>query len=396
MTGPQEDARRGVPSSRVVWLSLGALFTSVFSFSLSFGGLTPLLALTLDARGVDGAIIGLVVAAQPIGTVAAAPFVPRLLRRLGTADSILICGAVSILSVALLPVFTGVTAWLLLRLLAGLAGAGPWIIVETWINMVASERGRGRTVALYGSVLAAGFAAGPLVLTAAGSEGLLPFLLFTALHAAALLPVLLVRRHAPRVEVAEKPRLAGLVVAAPALFAAAVLSGFVDIAFFSFLPIWGLRNGLEEGFAVTLLSVFVAGNILMQYPLGWLADATGYRAVLLVCGLVCLAGPAVAPLLLEVPALLAACLFVWGGAAWGAYSVALAALGARFRGALLAAANAAFVIAYELANIAGPPAAGAALDLWPGQGLMALMGLVGALFVVTVAASARRTPPGAS
>ena len=56
----------------------------------------------------------------------------------------------------------------------------------------------------------------------------------------------------------------------------------------------------------------------------------------------------------------------------------------RFRGALLAAANAAFVIAYEAANIAGPPAAGLAIDLWPRDGLMILMGGAGGLFVLLV------------
>ena len=365
-------------------LSLAALLASVFSFSISFGGLTPLMALVLDERGDDGTVIGLVVAMQPIGTIAAAAFVPRLLRRLGTADAILACGVVSIFSIALLPVLTSVPAWLALRLVAGLAGAGPWIIVETWINVVASARGRGRAIALYASVMAAGFAAGPLLLTGIGSDGYLPFMAFALLHAAALLPILLTRRLAPKVEVARNPKFSSIMFAAPGLFAAAILSGVVDIAFFSFLPIWGMRNGLEESFSVALLTVFVAGNIVMQYPLGWLADVLGYRIAMILCGLVCLVGPVLAPQLLGVPTFLAVALFVWGGAAWGVYSIALAALGARFRGAMLVAANAVFVVAFEVANVVGPPAAGAAIDLWPGHGLMALMGTFGACFVLII------------
>lgn len=275
-------------------LSLAALFTSIFffciSFCISFGGLTPLIALVLEQRDVDGAVIGLVVAAQPIDTMLAPPFVPALLRRFGTADTILLCGVASVVS-------------------------------------------------------------------------------------AALLPILLARQLAPRLEVVSSPGYRRILTAAPTLFAAAVFAGVVDIAFFSFLPIWGLRNGLEETFALTLLTVFVAGNIVLQYPLGWIADVLGYRAGMMLCGLVCLLGPAVAPLLLGAPLLLLAVLFVWGGAAWGVYSIALAALGVRFRGGLLAAANAVFVIAFEVANIFGPPLAGGVLDLWPRHGLMAMMGL---------------------
>ncbi|MGD1877774.1 MAG: MFS transporter [Kiloniellaceae bacterium] len=366
------------------WLPLAALFTSVFAFCVAFGGLTPLIALTLEARGVDAALIGLVVAAQPIGTIIAAPLAPRLLRRFGTVDTILLCDAVSILSLILLPVFMSAPAWFVLRLIAGLAGAGPWIVTETWINAVASSGGRGRVVALYGSVMALGFVVGPLLLTLLGSEGPLPFVAFTLLYALAVLPILLMRGRAPKLDVAHKTRYAGILLAAPALFAAAVLAGVVDIAFFSFLPIWGLRNGLEESFTVLLLTVFVSGNIVLQFPLGWLADTIGYRRAMFLCGLVCLIGPGLAPQVLAMPWMLAAVLFVWGGAAWGIYSIALAALGLRFRGALLAAANAVFVIAYEIANIVGPPAAGAAVDLWPQHGLMAVMAGAAGLFVLIV------------
>jgi MFS family permease len=372
------------PRGRKSWLSLVALFTSVFSVCISFGGLTPLIALTLEARGTEGALIGVVVAAQPVGTILAAGLVPRLLRWLGTADTILTCGLMSVLMAALLPVLDSVPAWILLRFIAGLAAAGPWIVTETWINAIAAHGGRGRIVGLYGSVMAAGFVMGPLLLTAVGSDGPLPFAAFAGLLAAALLPILLTRGLAPRLDVAREAAFLRILLSAPTLFAAAVVSGVVDIAFFSFLPIWGLRNGLEEGFAVTLLTVFVSGNIVLQYPLGWLGDRIGYRGAMVLCGLVCIAAPALAPHLLSSPALLGATLFLWGGAAWGIYSIALAALGVRFGGPMLAAANAVFVIAYELANIAGPPIAGAAVDYWPNNGLMVLMGTFGALFVLLV------------
>ncbi len=370
--------------ARPDWLPLAALFTSVFSFCIAFGGLTPLISLTLEARGVDAALIGLIVAAQPIGTIAAAPLVPRLLRRFGTVDTILLCDLVSILSIALLPVFTSLPAWFALRLVAGLAGAGPWIVTETWINSIASSGGRGRVVALYGSVMAMGFVVGPVLLTLLGTEGPLPFAAFVLLHLLALVPILMLRGRAPKLEVAQNVRYRGILFAAPAIFAAAVMAGVVDIAFFSFLPIWGIRNGLEESFVVILLTVFVTGNIVLQYPLGWLADVIGYRPAMILCGILCLAGPILAPQLLALPALLAATLFVWGGAAWGIYSIALAALGLRFRGATLAAANAVFVVAYEVANIIGPPATGVAVDLWPQHGFMVLMAVFGGVFVALV------------
>jgi hypothetical protein len=60
---------------------------------------------------------------------------------------------------------------------------------------------------------------------------------------------------------------------------------------------------------------------------------------------------------------------------------------------MLAAANAVFVIAYEAANIVGPPVAGAVVDYWPKHGLMVLMGGFGGLFVLLVLSRLGRPQP---
>lgn len=365
-------------------LSLAALYASIFSFSISFGGLIPLMALVLEGRGVDPALIGLLSSASPIGVLLAASLVPRVVGRFGTINTMIACSVVSVGSIALLPVLDSLGWWFALRLVSGAAGSGPWIITETWINVAATGRVRGRVIALYGAVMATGFAAGPIILTIVGTAGVWPFVFFTVLHGVSLVPILLARRLAPALGMEKRVPISGIVVAIPSLLAAAFLSGAVDMAFFNFLPIWGMRNGLSETFAVTLLSIFVAGNIVLQFPLGWLADVKGYRKVMIGCGIACVVGPVLAPHLLGSPFLLGAVLFVWGGCAWGVYTVALAALGARFQGGTLATANAAFVMAYELANIFGAPTAGAVLGIWERNGLMAFVGIAAAIFTILV------------
>ena len=354
-------------------LALLAIFASVLSFSISLGGLVPWMALSLEARGTEEAVIGIVCAANPFGVMLAAPLVPRLLRRIGTADAILGGIFVSVVTIALLPLFDSVAGWLVLRLVSGLAASVPWVVTETWINVVAGDRSRARVIALYGTIMAVGFTTGPVVLTVTGAEGPAAVLCFAALNASALVPIFLVRRLAPIVSHAESPRLSGIALAMPAILAAAFLSGAVDTAFFGFLPIWGMRAGLDETFAVTLLSVFVAGNVLLQLPLGWLADVLGYRPVMLVCGLASILGPILTLETIELPTVLCVVMFVWGGMLWGTYTIGLAALGQRFRNGPLAAANAAFVMVYTLANITGPPLAGLAIAAWDPHGLIVLM-----------------------
>jgi hypothetical protein len=76
--------------------------------------------------------------------------------------------------------------------------------------------------------------------------------------------------------------------------------------------------------------------------------------------------------------------FIWGGCVWGAYAVALVAMGRRFTGGTLAVVNAAFVMAYTFANIVAPPVAGSAMDAMDPHGLMLVAIIVASSFTLIV------------
>jgi len=58
---------------------------------------------------------------------------------------------------------------------------------------------------------------------------------------------------------------------------AALAAGFIDTALFTLIPVYGVRAGQSEELAVLTLGVFTAGNLFLQYPLGWIADHTDRR-----------------------------------------------------------------------------------------------------------------------
>lgn len=370
------------PTPRQRRLILAGLFASIFTFGTAFGGLVPWMALVLEGRGTASIWIGLVAAANSIGVAVAAPFVARVVRRFGTAPCMLASALITLVTIVLLPVYTSVPAWFALRVIGGIASAAPWIVSETWINLVAGETHRNRIFAMYGAIIAVGFATGPIILTLAGTEGPAAISCFIGLSIASSIPIILLKRFMPPLDDEPDHNVLGVFRAVPALLAAAFLSGALDAALFSFLPLWGLQTGLDRQFALTLLSIFIAGNILLQFPLGWLADHIGPRRVMLGCSFLCLLGPVSVMFSLGQPVLLAVLFFLWGGSVWGAYTVALAAMGRYFTGSALAVANAAFVMVYTLANVVGPPLAGLAFDAWKPNGLMILSLGVAVIFAL--------------
>jgi len=362
-----------------------ALLSSAFIIGVALGGLAPMLALVMEAQGVSTLMIGFNSAMSGIGVISTTTLAPLVIKRLGPFTAQLLGYGIIFTAILLFPLFTQLPVWFGLRFLMGVGLAMPWVVSETWLNLVTPTASRGRIMALYTMILALGFAAGPLVVAVIGSNGALPYLIYAAFVGLSALPFFWIRHLVPDMDVSPHTRLGGLAAAAPTIFGAAMLSGLTDAATFSFLPLYGLRVGFEESYAVTLLSLFLAGNLLLQYPIGWLADHFSRRGALLFCAGACTLGPALVPIIYQSPLLLGVVLFVWGGGAWAIYGVALTMLGDRFPGGQMTAANAAFIMAFEAANIIGPPASGYAITLWAPHGLMFFLAATAALYFALTA-----------
>ena len=152
------------------------------------------------------------------------------------------------------------------------------------------------------------------------------------------------------------------------------------------LPIWGVRNGLDNRMAAATLTAVYGGSILLQMLVGWLSDKMSRVGTLRLCGVIGLAGAlALASLHVPLPVVFAV-LFVWGGIAGGIYPVALSMAGDRFRDTELVTVNAAIIMAYGLGALVGPTLGGAAMDAVGPQGLLWLFV---ALFATLLAATAR-------
>ena len=149
----------------------------------SFGhGLTmPLLSLVLDHQGVDETLIGLNAGTYFIAVFAVAPLATRLLRARGPAVLMLVSILATVVLLALLRAFPNVWLWFPLRFALGMAASFLWIAGEAWVNHSATETHRGRIIAIFGIVVSADFALGPLILSMTGIEGWAPFLVTIAL-----------------------------------------------------------------------------------------------------------------------------------------------------------------------------------------------------------------------
>ena len=374
------------------WRSLIAVIGSVFGVGVSFGALVPLMSLTLERRGIDSTVIGLNSSMFPLAVVLVTPFLPRVAARIGTFTSLLLGLAVSIAAILLLPILPQLWAWFVLRFLIGAGIALHWLVSETWMNLVVTDRNRGSVMGAYAAVLAGGFVAGPVLLQITGTEGWLPILVAVAAIAGSALPLLLGLGLAPSVSAHHGASVMRMLRSAFVVMVAAYAGGLTDSGVFVLLPIYGLRTGFDVPTSILLLTVFTAGNLLLQIPIGWIADRMSRRRVLLGCASVGVAGAALLPLFLKQPLLLWPLLFIWGGTVFAFYPVALSLLGQNVPANQFASANASFIVFYELGSISGPVVGGAAMDILGPQGLPLAVGAVALAFIAIVFWEKRARP----
>jgi MFS family permease len=349
--------------------SLLPIYLCCLAFGLQAGTGMPLVPLALERQGVDHFGIGIVSMAWGIGMIATAHRIPAVAARLGAVP--MICAG-TLLNAAISVVFAyteGVALWFVLCLLSGMVGSVAWVVSEIWINLVVEEHRRGRAVAVYSTLVALGLAAGPIVLQLVGVYGPRPFLLNAALGVLVILPLMLTRRHAPLIRPIGRAGFAGVLMQAPVALLAALACGLGENVAFSFLPIFALEAGVPAETGATWLSAFVIGNLVLQWPIGWMADHLDRRAVLAGCAASSAALVALVTAIDAHSSSVLVVLLLWGGISFGIYTVGLAVLGQRFSGGDIARANAAFTMVYTLGGLIGRPISGAAMDAFGRAGL---------------------------
>jgi MFS family permease len=349
--------------------SLLPVFAACAAIGLQVGVAMPLVPLALERQGADKFTIGIVAAAWGLGMLATASHIPRLAARFGAVPFIL---AAVVAGSAITVAYTlteGPVAWFVLTLLHGAVGGVPWVVSEIWMNVVVEESRRGRVMGIYATLIALGMALGPLVLQLVGVYGPAPFLTSAALALLVALPLLPYWNKAPAIEHAADSGYMAVVVAVPLAMLAAFVCGLGEQVAFSFLPVYAVGAGVSAQIGALWLSAFVVGNVILQWPIGWMADHLDRRAVLAGCTLASAVLVALLPIVSAQSPAIIGVIMLWGGISFAIYPVGLALLGRHFNGGDIARANTAFSMLYIVGGLVGRPLAGAAMDAVGDPGL---------------------------
>lgn len=341
-------------------LSVAAVVAAATTFGLTYSLSAPLIAMTLVARGYSSVFIGANAAMHAIGVLLAAPLLPGMAARLGartlTALALMLAG----LLMFLFWLWPAVWIWFPLRIALGASAEALFVMSETWTNVLSDEQTRGRTMAIYTAALSLGMVLGPMLLSLIGVNNL-AFIVGAIIAIAAVVFVIPPWVIAPAKSQPERAQPLRYLKLAPIAIATTVLNAGVETAGLSFIALYATGMGWNEDRAMQLISTLMLGAIVLQLPIGWLADKMDKRRLALILAWISAITALLWPFALKDIPLAFAMVFVWGGLFVGIYTVMLAMVGGRFQGNDLVGVYAVMGLAWGAGALIGPSVAGVAM-----------------------------------
>jgi MFS family permease len=365
------------------WAALAGVTAALAMFGAAQGLSSPLFTLLMQKQGMSPALIGLSAAMMPLGLVLSASLVPAAVRLIGARTLAVSCSLIGALCFFAIGYLQDWVAWFVIRFIVGVIINPLYILGEVWALSLAPPSRRGRVMGVFNSVLGVGYATGPLVLTAVGTSGWVPFIVGIAGFVLCAVILRAVSASLAGFEDDGQPSggLVGFARLAPALLFAVLVSAAVQQSTYALIPVFGSGYGLPEAVLAALVMALSLGNIFLQIPLGLLAERFGGRAMIIACAVATAICAVLLPLLITTP-LIWVVLLVMGAVGYGVYTMALVELGSRFKGSALVSGNAAFALMWGAGGIVGPPSAGALMQVIGPLGLPAVIAGLDVLLVV--------------
>ncbi len=341
-----------------------SLLLSTVFLLMGVGLLHTLIALHGESLGFSVAMIGVLTSLYYAGFLLGTYIVPRLIHVIGHIRAFAFCTAFLAAVVLLQAIGSAYWLWMILRVLQGLALVGLYAIIESWLNAAAEPTHRGFVFSIY-MMLNLGASALAQQFLQLQDEAFVLFCIVAILFCVASLPVLATRQPEPKMRAVPKVQVKRFFRLVPTALVSALISGLVLGALWGLLPLYAHAQGYDLAEVGVYMSVAIVGGVLLQLPLGHLADRIDRRMAL---ALISAAAALVALANLIVPtdnhALAMVLVFAFGGMSFALYPIAVAHLVDYLRHDELLSASSTLLLVNGLGAALGPLVAGALMTVW--------------------------------
>ena len=257
------------------------------------GLLSVLGPIRADAEGFTRLDIGVMGSLHFAGLMTGCLVWPQIIASVGHIRAFAAFTAIATITPLAQAVWPEPIVWWGLRALNGLAFAGIFMVIESWLNGASSDGTRGRVLASYTMINLTVVTLGMQLVGVSEPTSFELFTLVAILYSLAAVPVALAPTGAPTPPRAVKLRLGWLFSVSPAAVIGCFCTGLANSSFWTLGPIYATGTGMRVQDAALFLTAAVLGGAASQWPVGRLSDRIGRRPMaMIVCSVAALAGVA--------------------------------------------------------------------------------------------------------
>lgn len=334
-----------------------------------------LIPLVLPHYGLESQLASWLASVFYAGLLLGAVAIEPLVHRFGHRNAFVVCLSTFIATIVILPLVAHASVWLVARFIAGIAVAGVFVVVESWL-LHGDERGRARRLGIYMASLYGGSSIGQLGIGYLGVEGHLPFVVIFVLLMLAVMVLMFGKSEQPHSEQPSRLSLKQISKISHAAMIGCMVSGLTIGAVYGLMPLELLHRGIAQDDLGTLMALVILGGMAVQPMVPWASKFLG-RTLLM--ALFCLLGVgAIAITTLEHSlATLAMAIFVLGMALFSLYPIAINLGCDKMEPEKIVAITQVMLFSYSIGSVIGPVFA----DVF----MQTEQGLMGYLFAVLLA-----------
>jgi MFS family permease len=325
---------------------------------------SSLIGIRASIESFNTTATGLIMSAYYLGFIIGSLLVPNWVKNVGHIRVFAAVASLASITILMQSVVVNPWFWMLMRMGTGLCYAGLFIVTESWLNDIATNKTRGRLFSIYIIEFWASQTLGQFLLNLSPPSGYGLFILTSVLISLALVPLLLVRTPSPTINVPEKLNILGLVKTAPLGVTGVTIAGVTSGALLGLGALYAKSIGMNIAEISLFIGASYVGGMMLQWPIGKLSDRQDRRVTILWVSIVGAISAFIVPLggSLNSQVLMMIGMFAVGAFTFPMYSLASSHMNDQLRPEQILSASSGMILLNGVGGMIGPLAAAALMD----------------------------------
>jgi len=327
---------------------------SLFILILGNGLFTTLLVIRLHIEGASSLVIGAMAGAYYAGLVCGSFRVEKFIVRVGHIRAFSAFASALGVVCLLQGMILSYWVWILLRLLGGFTTAGLFVVIESWLLILGTEKIRGQILALYMIALYGAQALGQFLINLGDPKALTLFAVTAMLSSLSVIPLAMTKVGQPQISEPSTLNFKKLYKASGSGVIGCFTAGLILGAVYGLLPLFIAQKTGYPSEVAFFMAITILGGMALQYPVGKLSDHLERRTVLIVIALLAAITSVFTLIGFHIVWLAVITLFLFGGVTFTLYPISTSQACDNLEPQNIVSGTQSLLLAYSIGATLGP------------------------------------------